>query len=234
MTIIKGATVRGKSHRIGKQPNQDAYAIKRLPIGTVMVVCDGIGSHQFSHLGSKAACHAVIQAVKQWVKSGNENESLLFYLIRILWELYVWPNTPNEAGTTCLFVIFFDDGRLFCAQLGDGLVCGRDSEGIFKLGESEKEFTNVTKSLVWGGHPEHWQCVWRKVADQTVFLALMTDGVSEELDLERLPEVLDYLQNITVTNAGATDTHWLRNELHALNTDVLSDDKTLIVCLRGE
>ncbi len=62
------ASVIGKAHLDDALPNQDAFLIKKMSYGTIIVMADGMGSKKKADIGSKMICRAVCEAVEVWIK----------------------------------------------------------------------------------------------------------------------------------------------------------------------
>lgn len=62
---LRAVSLRGPGHRAWGEPRQDSYAVVRTTDWLVAIVADGIGSMQWSHVGSSTAAQAVAAAVAQ-------------------------------------------------------------------------------------------------------------------------------------------------------------------------
>ncbi|MBI4276395.1 protein phosphatase 2C domain-containing protein [Candidatus Uhrbacteria bacterium] len=67
---IAAGSVIGRDHVIAGKNNQDAYAIARMPVGMVAVVCDGCGSRPSSEVGAKIGAQLVSDAVMKYCVYG--------------------------------------------------------------------------------------------------------------------------------------------------------------------
>lgn len=74
---LRAVSLRGPGHRAWGEPRQDSYAVVRTPDWLVAIVADGIGSMQWSHVGSSTAAQAVAEAVAQ----GADPEALPMLLV---------------------------------------------------------------------------------------------------------------------------------------------------------
>src|SRR5690606_38642714 len=99
---VFGASVIGPSHRVDGLRNQDAWAKARVGDYLVAVVSDGMGSRPNADAGSRAACKAVIEAMRVWCRSDGTELELLIALIHVLWRLRVAPLQPQDCACTCL------------------------------------------------------------------------------------------------------------------------------------
>ena len=79
------ASVMGDLHKTSKLPNQDAYLVKRLKKGTILVVSDGMGSHTHSEIGAKAVCKSVSKAIQFWIEKECDDIRLLIPILHALW-----------------------------------------------------------------------------------------------------------------------------------------------------
>ena len=84
-----GASVRGPLHKRNRELNQDAWLSSSGVFGSLIVVCDDLGSKPKSRLGAKAACHAVREAAIRWAKVDGAPLSYLSKLVNINWALRI-------------------------------------------------------------------------------------------------------------------------------------------------
>ena len=59
-----GVSEIGPLHIKENLPNQDSFIVKKFCWGIVGVVCDGLGSKQYSHIGSKALVDAIVKTAQ--------------------------------------------------------------------------------------------------------------------------------------------------------------------------
>lgn len=225
-----GVSLRGPLHIQEQMPNQDAWLAVRSAFGSLIVVCDGLGSRPNSHVGAKSACVAVRDSSRHWAKSDHAPVTSLLRLIRSLWEVYVAPNNPEECATTCLFALALKSGRLIVAALGDGLALIRLPDGrIDQIIDRQKAFSNQTQAL---GTP-HTLSDW-SVRDYEFFPSgaatlLATDGIADDLNTDRLSEFTHWLLHEYGTMPQRVRQRQLSKALLNWPTPKHQDDKTLAV-----
>lgn len=226
------SSVRGLLHQQKNIVNQDAYVVKQYHFGTVLVVADGMGSHRHADIGSQAACKAVCDAVQKWEQFKDKDFRLLIPLVHTIWNLYIYPYSQKECGTTCLFVLVSKEGKLYVAQLGDGNIYISLNEKVELLHTKDDVFSNFTAGLgnISGFH--QWSMKEYDIKNKRVSLMLMTDGVSETLVESKKEEFVNLLWKKMI----GIDTFSQRNNmiysiLNNWNTVNAGDDRT-IVCYR--
>ena len=195
MPIIEffGVSVKGPHHHKSKSPNQDYWLGRQTRQGTLIAVCDGLGSRPGSELGSKNACLAVWDSFKLWQKAKNSDANDLIRLVKILWDVRT-PAPRDKYATTCLFAAFTPEQRLLVAGLGDGLAVVKHPDNrIEKVIWRETGFSNETISLGTPHHLNDWKCISHDEIDAGTVILLASDGVADDLIEERIPDFLDWL-----------------------------------------
>jgi len=91
IVLSYGASVRGPLHQKEKRPKEDAWLHARGRYGSLVVVCDGMGSRQHALLGARAGCMAVREAVSKWAQVEDAPLSYLALLTEVLWRLRIHP-----------------------------------------------------------------------------------------------------------------------------------------------
>lgn len=225
---VFGATVRGPAHIADGVPNQDSWGRGRAGTAHVVVVSDGMGSRPHSQDGARAACRAVVDAVRQWRRHPDAPVDILLGLVHLLWRARVAPKAPEQCACTCLFAVVEPDGSGVAAQLGDGLVVLRDGTHVSTLAtRSGDEFANETAALGVTSRISAWTKLQLDTRPRSVILC--TDGVADDLLPDRLGNFVDWL--ITdVRRAGPTKRRRvLERELREWPTPNHLDDKTIAV-----
>ena len=85
-----GASLIGKSHIKIKKPSQDSYLISNMENYTLAVVCDGLGSKKYSHIGSRKLCKVIHKQIKLCFKHKNLDMDTLIPIIRNKWKRCLW------------------------------------------------------------------------------------------------------------------------------------------------
>lgn len=225
---VFGATVRGPAHRADGTPNQDAWGRGRAGTAHVVVVSDGMGSRPHAQDGARAACGAVLDAVRQWRRYRGAPTEVLLGLVHLLWRARIAPKAPEDCACTCLFAAIEADGSGIVAQLGDGLIVVRDGEGLSAVANrSGCSFGNETEALGTTHRTGAWA---QRPLDKSVnTVVLCTDGVSDDLLQDRLAEFVDWLVMDVGREDPAARGRALRRALRDWPTPRHLDDKTIAV-----
>jgi serine/threonine protein phosphatase PrpC len=230
-TISYGASVRGPLHHSEGLPNQDAWLRASGRFGSLIVVCDGLGSKPHSRTGAKAACAAARDAVAKWARTVDAPVSYLAHLTEVYWRLRIHPLRPEDAATTCLIALAHTSGQWIVGGVGDGLaVVKTGEEPVFPVvGDRGIDFSSETKALGASQGPRSWQWSVLQPTRQDRVAVLATDGVSDDL----LGDKLDGFCNWLVEDFRELDppSRWRRLQAELWNwpTPKHLDDKTLAV-----
>jgi len=232
-TYSFGASVRGPLHQQEGRPNEDTWLRSEGSYGSLVVVCDGMGSKPEARLGSKSACLAVREAVIRWAKSDDVPFSYLAHLVEIYWRLRIHPIEPRNAATTCLMALACTDGSWVVGGVGDGLVVAKTGRSLKQVvGQRGNGFSNETLGLGASSGAKSWTLVRLPPTPEDRAVILATDGVSDDLKPETLEGfcgwLLDSFHPLTPTQRW----HQLTKELRAWPTPRHQDDKTLAVLRR--
>lgn len=234
MTIFKtdyfGASVRGPLHSDEKLPNEDAWLGASGAFGTLIVVCDGLGSRPDAHLGAKMACLAVRDAISYWTRSGESHMDYLISLIHIMWKMRIFPKEPEDCATTCLWALKHRDGRLTVAGIGDGMILLKQKGFPVSrfLSRNRGDFSNQTQALGFSKKIGAWTYETMEHADNTSVI-LTTDGVSDDLLDEHLDAFVKWLLDEFCPMNPRERWRKLCHELRNWPTPNHLDDKTLAV-----
>lgn len=208
-SIACGGSLAGKTHRNMPKNNQDCFLIKKSSIGTLLCVCDGVGSNQFSAFGSRAACKAVLKVFKLYYRKRITKE-LVGATIEHYYQHYVRKKYRTAAGTTCLFCFIYEDAEVLIGQAGDGMILIRLDDKLFTFLDHEKSFVNEVYPLNCNYSYKAWKIKnLRFIPEQhkQLDILLATDGVSDDVIPDKRE---DFLNHIIATaqrcgNAGVKD-----------------------------
>lgn len=215
-----------------RAPNQDAWRGSHLRNGTVIAVCDGLGSRLHSRRGAQEACRAVFSATRQWLAVPTAPIEMLLKLIHATWSLRVHPYAEEDCATTCLFAIAGNDGQLHVAQLGDGLSLVIEDNVLRTITRIADDFANETTGLGIVKRLSEWQTLECSQSPETTVL-LTTDGIADDLDSSRLCEFVHFVRSTYCPLAPATRWRRLAHDLRNWPTPYHSDDKTLAFLWRN-
>jgi len=223
---LSGASVIGPGHLYDGVPNQDSLMMRTYKGGFVSVVCDGMGSRVNSHIGSRAACKAVIETTK---RSAFDLESgILLARIEQRWLDLINGVNPDSAITTCLFAWGDASGTVRAFQLGDGLILLRT--GADKDFDSSK-FGNETIGLGCKIDFSDW-IVSELIFESGDTMGLMTDGISDDLIPGRESDFLLAVTEALENKNKRTAKKYLSNQLCNWGTPNHVDDKTITLISR--
>lgn len=183
-----GASLRGSSHTSTHVPNQDYYLIDNRKMYSLAVVCDGLGSKRFSHYASRLLCKIVRNEIR---KRFAHNSFSPFETIETIHRKFIkrlWPFNLSNADATCLFSVV-SSSNIFLFQVGDGIAAIRDASIVF-ADNSEKDFANETCSFG-ASNRSNWHIRIIKKEERPYKILLCTDGVADDLIVEKVPEFID-------------------------------------------
>lgn len=230
---IYGGSVIGPGHIKAGLPNQDAWRMMYTYLSDCVVVADGLGSRNFSHVGSNAVCDSAISCIKRFSQRPHEYTPERFVdAVRKGFLRKIRPHTDYACATTCLIAWRFNEVlRLF--QIGDGLIATILADGsVAELREDKEDsFSNLVDPLTEETKPGAWRMaeyrgdVWRGVL-------MCTDGVSEDLR-----DVAGFVRDIVAENRGCGSHAASRSVREILSNWPVpkhTDDKTLACIIREE
>ena len=229
-----GASVRGPAHRRARQPNQDAWLIRRTRTYVLCVICDGLGSRPHAAAGARAACRSVAEAARVWSATPDAPPELLLRLIHAVWNLRVHPLGASDSATTCAFAVAVSDGPLLLAQPGDGLVLARQGDQTILLEPPSERFGNTTTGLGVASDLREWRYRISKSTPEQAAILLATDGVADDLLPERRTGFLDALISHYGNRPPDERSRLMSGTLRGWPTSGHRDDKTLAVMWRTE
>lgn len=231
-----GASVIGPAHIDCRLPNQDSWFFKKYSWGILSVVADGMGSKKHANIGSKAVCNAVQKAVNIWIKYNKFSQTdQLLKLVHNIWDLEIASFHKNECGTTALFIIYVNSGKLITCQLGDGLIFVNNIEISKQLHLKDDEFSNLTNSIHSVNNLNQWSISSYNSVDLPIQILIATDGVSEDLFQDKINQFLSYIDAIILTKQTQQQKNgFIRSMLTNWPTKFHSDDKTLVYIKIGK
>ncbi len=221
------SSVRGPAHVRDGLPCQDAWLAVAAPRASLAVVCDGMGSRPRSREGSRAATLAARDAWRLWRRSPVGTVEDLIRLVETAWRLRLGRVAADEAATTCLLYAEDVHGRAAQAQLGDGLVARRSPDGAISVHPSRSGVFGLTVALGTPHTLSDWSFALVDPLAAGEVLLLATDGVSEDLEPDRLGDLAAWVVDDLgpLQRPGRALAHELRN----WPVPHHQDDKTLLV-----
>ena len=227
MVRVVASSVRGPSHARDGLPCQDAWLAVADARASLAVVCDGMGSRPRSREGSRAATLAARDAWRLWQRSPVGTVEDLIRLVEAAWRLRLGRVPAEEAATTCLLYAEDGHGRAAQAQLGDGLIARRSHVGAVSVHPSRSEGFGLTLALGTPHSLSDWSFAIVQPVDPGDMLLLATDGVSEDLEPDRIGDLAAWV----VDDLGPLQRpgRALTRELRNWPVPHHQDDKTLLV-----
>ena len=215
-----GVTEIGPSHTKNHIPNQDSFKVKKFKWGIVGVVCDGLGSKKYSHIGSKALTNALIKASQIFDFEKVEIE-LFEPLVKSLWDINIYPYEENDCSTTLLFVAIKYD-KVYIGRVGDGAI-GILGENSKLIEEKKDTFVNYTTPF---GRDEsiHWEIYDEKNINSIV---LCSDGIYEDIQKDKIIDFFNEYINTYKDSKSIKRTNEIKKWLKNWPVKGHSDDKTI-------
>jgi len=227
MKRVIATSVRGPGHVREGQPCQDAWLAVTDARASLAVVCDGMGSRPRSREGSRAATRAVRDAWRLWQQSPVGVIEDMVRIVEAIWRFRLGRVAAEEASTTCLFYAEDGHGRAALAQLGDGLIARRTADNAITMHPSRSEGFGFTHALGTPHSLSDWSLAFVEPLALRERLVLATDGVSEDLNPERIGDLADWVaDDLGALQAPARA---LARELRNWPVPHHMDDKTLLV-----
>lgn len=229
-TYSFGGSVRGPLHKKEGRANEDAWLRSSGSYGSLIVVCDGMGSRNEARFGARAACLAAREAVVRWSQAPEAPLSYLVHLVEVYWRLRIHPVEPNNAATTCLLALMCGDGSWVVGGVGDGLALVKTGEELVTVvGNREDNFSNVTEALGVSKGAKSWKISRLSPTDKDRMAVLATDGIADDLITEKMGNFCGWL--VDTFKGSSPDQRWrlLSAELRSWPTPKHQDDKTLAV-----
>jgi serine/threonine protein phosphatase PrpC len=225
-----GASVRGPLHQRQGRPNEDSWLHARGAFGSLIVVCDGMGSRPDARAGSRAACAAVKEAALLWCRVNGAPSGYLAHLIEVLWRLRLHPIRAEAAATTCLLALLTAKGSCIVGGVGDGLAMVRTGKALeVVVGNRGDGFSNETAALGASSTSRAWTLADLPPTDAGRVAVLATDGVSDDLLPERLDGFCTWLVEEFAPMVPQARHRSLTAALRAWPTPNHLDDKSLAV-----
>jgi hypothetical protein len=211
---------------------QDAWASRRWasPQGDTraIAIADGMGSKAHSRHGAKAAVRVALKAARRWANHPEIGTDWLIRWIEAEWRYAIAGHDPVQCCSTCWLAVCTPTAGILVMGLGDGIALVQESGHPVQLwtGRNLLEFTNTTLALGSPHKASDWQVHQLASLQKPWKLALATDGISEDLDPEKMPDFTIWLDQIGRLRLPARA---LRRALASWPVPAHSDDKTLAV-----
>lgn len=227
-----GATNRGKSHIKTGIPNQDAFVMRKHDYGYVFSVADGVGSHKFSQIGSKAIVDSVDETFTKFEEGQIERKNITTTIFQSFREK-VPVEYRESASTTCIFAAILKKHGVFLGMIGDGICAIKINQNEFRLDAKEEAFSNI----VVAANPSKEMPMWKTKhfdleQNDTISLLLATDGVSGDIIPGKEFECLTYFETKVCKAPRILRNFRIKTEIKNWGPAGSLDDKTMIVFSR--
>ncbi len=220
---IFSASVRGDGHIAENTPNQDAVLTRQWEHGWLAVISDGMGSRKRSDIGSQCVCRAAVHVLKK-ASFDTPNQDLILMVYQ-RWLDILGSVKPSDAVATCLIAWGQNSGKTRLFQLGDGaLIYHAQEQGQISSRHGEA-FSNETTGLGISRRYSDWITKEVFLGKKGQGVALMTDGISEDLTLA--DQFVPYMIRIMGRMSRRRGKKWIRKQLENWPTPGHMDDKTL-------
>lgn len=130
------------SRQGGRTENQDSAGAKDTPLGTLVVVCDGMGGMQ----GGSTASQMAVKAILDFMMQADSQSNPIMTLIKAIRSanMAVWQESQNNPelhgmGTTVTAILFSEQSAI-AAYVGDSR--------IYQLRKGKKVFRSFDHSMV--------------------------------------------------------------------------------------
>ena len=227
-----GSSVKGQNHKKLNLPNQDSYLIYRNKKIVVLAIADGLGSHKYSKVGSKAVVKAVKSTFIDFENGGvpfkQITSTIYNRFVNSIPKKYV-----NEAATTCAFVVISEKNGVFAGQVGDGLCYLKINDSSYILKPKTDEFSNIVTPL----NPIKENVLWKTKhfnieSNDEVDIMLATDGISEDIIPGKEDGCLEYCISKTKKKIHFLSNMALKKIILNWNVPGSLDDKSIVIYSR--
>jgi serine/threonine protein phosphatase PrpC len=220
---ILSATLKGIKSE--DTPNQDCLRIEENNDFLIATISDGLGSACKSHIGAQIACDVVVNYFKSNKEINGEkiSESILTEWKR---RIETKPlESRNYLTTNSFVVVLKNEMKIIVGRIGDVLVSLKIDDVLFSTKNSEKDFLNETATL--GGKNQRFSI---EIFDykENVDLLLASDGIGDELLLEKMNGLFDYFRK-KYRKIKSKHRHYIfKEEIRNTFYEKNADDKTII------
>ncbi len=221
-----GVSLRGKSHIKSEIANQDCFLCAEN--GRFIVVSDGVGSAEFSQIGSQMVC----KATEETTKSETENIYSFIEVLHKHWCEYINKDMSKKFSATCLFCVEIAN-QVLIGQLGDGVIAVLfDDESKDLIFEDNKQysFSNTTDAMSVTLNMDQWKKLNIPKTDIKAVIAC-TDGVSDSLKDDKKLTFFRDLYEAYKECSNKKSMEDIREWLEEWPSDS-GDDKTIAFMLR--
>lgn len=143
-------------------------------------------------------------------------------------------DVPVLYGTTLLVTFYFEQPNFwFALQIGDGkcVAIDNDNNSFYPIAEDEEQGFGITKSLCSKNASEDFRYAYGFEPIKSLFV--MSDGMTDSFDIEKLPAFLLNIQNNAIEDLEKTQTE-LESFLPTLSEQGSGDDISIAAIFHKE
>lgn len=249
MIIGYAACIPGPYHIANNMPCQDAYTITDGNDGFKIAACaDGLGSEQFSGIGSKIASETAVIYCSEHIDASMNSDGIKQVICDSFAKAYhAVGEQANKAGNnideydTTLCLVVYDGSRLYYGQSGDsGIVAVFENGQYVQVTSQQRDEEGYVYPLRFGA--EYWSFGY--LEGPVTSLMLMTDGIWSQI-CPPLLSTYDTPINVALTRQFLDRSEYTPKEIHALEERVkdyllkfpeylIDDDKTVVVLYNSD
>ena len=180
-----GARSKGRNHDIC----QDEILYKNYEHISVIAVCDGAGSKEYSHIGARISLYCLNRMLKA-IDHDRAIDELnieafkdeLLYEIKSAIKLEAWKNDRaiSEYASTMVFTAIIGGKSFITGHIGDGIILAYVSDHLEPISEAENgEYKNETYFLTDADVNKHFVINKYDLSDEHKAFLVCTDGIAD-------------------------------------------------------
>jgi len=216
-----------KGVKENKIPNQDHIQIAENNECLVVSVSDGLGSSKYSLIGAKLAGRLLVGGFENKKKYYNDEQFIISLPKKWRKIIKFKSGDVKDYRTTNSFIIVLkQEHKIITGRIGDVLIAIRIDGKFQQIQSMEKDFLNETDCLG-SGNLESYDVSKYNFVNSYEFL-IATDGIGDELNIEKVDTLFDYLLSKYKTISKKKRNIILKKEITLNLNDKNNDDKSLV------
>lgn len=220
---IGGHSVCGRYH----DKDQDSFIAERTENGWLIAVSDGVGSCEFSEIGSRAACSSIRELITEHGGIPDDTDSF-FEELHERWLSNIRSLPDNHDISDCYATLLFcylEDNRAFAARLGDGYIALRaGGSNLVLFDDKSDHLINETDCLYEEYTPDAWEVLDVELDELTAAIAC-SDGLTVYPNEQ--PTIEQLLDDLITEYRTASQQDIITDIIRWLPQWMSSDDKTI-------
>lgn len=211
-------------------PNQDFISIRNHEDYLMISIADGLGAYRQSDIGARMICELANEAIPKAYEHSTKSKDWIkcTKLLQENWlEAISKIGNPKDYRTTHAFVYCHKlKNTILVGKLGDA-TCAIVYDGVLFCWEnSKKDFLNETLCL--GPDKSSEYKIHSLAYEETVKILLATDGIGDEIVMDKMTALIDYLLQKYASLNSNTRTEALTEEIKSFLTQKNNDDKSIV------